>query len=121
MKTKLLLFFFCLSVLGSMGQGTITRNKCKTCGQVVSQCPYKGRHPKPQQEKPKQETLVDENNTDIPKVSVIIPVYNGEKYIEACLDSVFAGTQTDIEVIVVDNASTDGTEKKLEQLNYLRE
>ena len=47
MKAKLLLFFFCLSVLGGMGQGTIARNKCKTCGKVVSQCPHKGKHPKP--------------------------------------------------------------------------
>ena len=47
MKAKLLLFFFCLSVLGGMGQGTISRNKCKTCGKVVSQCPHKGKHPKP--------------------------------------------------------------------------
>ena len=67
MKTKLLLFFFCLSVLGSMGQGTITRNKCKTCGQVVSQCPYKGRHPKPQQEKPKQETKKEKNKKQTEK------------------------------------------------------
>ena len=47
MKVKLLLFFFCLSVLGGMGQGTISRNKCKTCGKVISQCPHKGKHPKP--------------------------------------------------------------------------
>ena len=47
MKAKLLLFFFCLSVLGGMGQGTISRNKCKTCGKVISQCPHKGKHPKP--------------------------------------------------------------------------
>ena len=47
MKAQLLLFFFCLSVLGGMGQGTISRNKCKTCGKVISQCPHKGKHPKP--------------------------------------------------------------------------
>ena len=47
MKTKLLLLLFCLSVLGAMGQGTISQNKCNTCGKAVSQCPYKGKHPKP--------------------------------------------------------------------------
>ena len=47
MKAKLLLFFFCLSVLSGIGQGTIKRNKCKTCGKVISQCPHKGKHPKP--------------------------------------------------------------------------
>ena len=46
MKAKLLLFFFCLSVLGGMGQGTIKQNKCKTCGKVISQCRHKGKHPK---------------------------------------------------------------------------
>ena len=47
MKAKLLLFFFCLSVLSGMGQGTTKQNKCKTCGKVISQCPHKGKHPKP--------------------------------------------------------------------------
>lgn len=47
MKTKIFLFFFCLSVLSCMGQATISRNKCNTCGKLVSQCPYKGKHPKP--------------------------------------------------------------------------
>ena len=55
MKAKLLLFFFCLSVLGGIGQVPITRNKCKTCGKVISQCPHKGKHPKPVP-KPKPKT-----------------------------------------------------------------
>ncbi len=46
MKTKLLLLLFCFSVLGAMGQGTISRNRCKACGKAVLQCPYKGKHPK---------------------------------------------------------------------------
>lgn len=47
MKAKLLLLFFCLSVLSGMGQGTTKQNKCKTCGKVISQCPHKGKQPKP--------------------------------------------------------------------------
>lgn len=43
------------------------------------------------------------------KTSVIIPVYNVEKYIRECLESVFAQTQKEIEVIVVDDGSTDGS------------
>ena len=43
------------------------------------------------------------------KVSVIIPVYNGEKYIKPCLDSVFKQTLEEIEVIVINDASKDNT------------
>jgi len=44
-----------------------------------------------------------------PKVSVIIPVYNTEKYLRECLDSVINQTLTDIEIICVDDASTDSS------------
>jgi glycosyltransferase involved in cell wall biosynthesis len=43
------------------------------------------------------------------KVTIIIPVYNAEKYIEACLDSVLTQSMQDIEVICVDDASTDSS------------
>lgn len=43
------------------------------------------------------------------KSTVVIPNYNGMAYIEACLKSLFAGTQQDMEIIVVDNASQDGS------------
>ena len=43
----------------------------------------------------------------IPAVSIIIPMYNSEKYIGECLDSILAQTFTDYEVIVVDDCSTD--------------
>ena len=45
--------------------------------------------------------------SDAIKISVIIPVYNVEEYLEACLDSVICQTFTDIEVICVDDKSTD--------------
>ena len=48
MKTKILLFLFCLSVMGAMGQNVIKRNKCSSCGKVIAQCPYRGKHPAPQ-------------------------------------------------------------------------
>ncbi len=43
------------------------------------------------------------------KVSVIVPVYNAEKYLEQCLDSLVAQTLTDIEIILIDDGSTDNS------------
>ncbi|HUW75522.1 MAG TPA: glycosyltransferase family 2 protein [Gallionella sp.] len=42
-------------------------------------------------------------------VSILIPVYNRENFIRECIESALAQTYTNIEVVVVDNASTDGT------------
>ena len=43
----------------------------------------------------------------MPKISVIIPVYNSEKTVAETLESVLAQTYRDLEVIVVDDGSTD--------------
>ncbi len=45
----------------------------------------------------------------IPRVSIGLPVFNGEKYIEDTLDSILTQTFTDFELIISDNASTDKT------------
>ena len=49
------------------------------------------------------------------KVSVIIPVYNVEKYLRRCLDSVVNQTLRDIEIICVDDGSTDSSPQILEE------
>lgn len=46
---------------------------------------------------------------DIPAISVIVPLYNAEKYIGECLDSILVQTFRDFEVIVVDDCSTDNS------------
>ena len=46
-----------------------------------------------------------------PKVSIIVPVYNVEKYIEKCINSLKNQTLSDIEIILVDDSSTDSSLK----------
>lgn len=50
-----------------------------------------------------------------PKISIIIPVYNVEKYLRECLDSCINQTLQDIEIICVDDCSTDNSYKILEE------
>ena len=48
-------------------------------------------------------------------LSIIIPVYNGEKTICECLDSVLKCPYKGYEIIVIDDGSVDGTDKILER------
>ena len=43
------------------------------------------------------------------RVSVIVPVYNKEAYLRQCVDSILAQDYRNMEVILVDDASTDGS------------
>ncbi len=49
-------------------------------------------------------------------ISVIIPVYNIKEYLERCVDSVLAQTWKNLEVLLVDDGSDDGTEGLVEEL-----
>jgi glycosyltransferase involved in cell wall biosynthesis len=49
-------------------------------------------------------------------VSVVIPCYKHEKYIERCLDSVASQTYTNIEVVIIDDCSPDGSAREIERL-----
>ena len=48
-----------------------------------------------------------DEESNMPKVSVIVPVYNVEKYIGRCIESILAQTFTDFELILVDDGSPD--------------
>lgn len=50
-----------------------------------------------------------------PLVSVVVPIYNVEKYLPTCLDSILAQTLSQIEIIGVDDGSTDGSGQILEE------
>ena len=52
------------------------------------------------------------NSVEIPKVSIIVPVYNTEKYLERCLESINKQTLSDYEVLIVNDESTDDSEEK---------
>ena len=58
---------------------------------------------------PTEVETVQSSEVENPKVSVIIPVYNVEKYIRECLDSIVGQTLKDIEIICVNDGSTDGS------------
>ena len=45
----------------------------------------------------------------MPVISVIVPVYNVEKYLERCLDSIINQTLKDVEIICVNDGSTDNS------------
>ena len=47
--------------------------------------------------------------TAMAKVSVILPVYNVEQYLEQCLDSIIGQTLRDIEIICIDDGSSDNS------------
>lgn len=50
-----------------------------------------------------------EGSMHAPKISVIVPVYNVEKYVAKCIDSIIGQSFEDWELILIDDASTDGS------------
>ncbi|MCH5281308.1 MAG: glycosyltransferase [Lachnospiraceae bacterium] len=51
------------------------------------------------------------------KISIVIPIYNTEQYIERCLRSIMCQTYTNLEIICVDDGSTDGSGVLLDKLS----
>lgn len=60
------------------------------------------------------------NRTEDPVVSVLLPVFNGEKYVKAAVDSILQQTFTDFELIIIDDGSTDRTLTLLQAFNDSR-
>ena len=50
------------------------------------------------------------------KISVVVPVYNVRKYVERCVDSLLKQSYSDIEVLLIDNGSTDGCSEIVDYL-----
>jgi len=56
----------------------------------------------------------------MPKISIIIPVYNTEQYLKKCIDSMINQTLKDIEIIIINDGSTDNSKKIIESYDDKR-
>jgi glycosyltransferase involved in cell wall biosynthesis len=52
-----------------------------------------------------------------PKVTVLVPIFNGEKYLRECVESILNQTFTDFECLVINDGSTDGSAALLKSLS----
>lgn len=55
-------------------------------------------------------------NKNYPEISIIVPVYNSEKYIMRCIDSILAQSFCDYEIILIDDGSEDGSREICDSL-----
>jgi glycosyltransferase involved in cell wall biosynthesis len=56
----------------------------------------------------------------MPKTTVLIPSYNGAKYIQSALQSVLSQKYADYEILIIDDGSTDNTEELIKKLDNKR-
>ena len=54
-----------------------------------------------------------------PLISIIIPVYNMEKYISQCLDNLIASTYKELEIILIDDGSSDNSPQICDEYSLL--
>ena len=50
------------------------------------------------------------------KISIIIPVYNAEKYINKCIESILKQTYSNIEIVIIDDGSKDSSKEIIEEM-----
>ncbi len=62
-----------------------------------------------------QDASSERSSNDAPRVTIGMPVYNGEDYIERAVESILGQKFTDLELVISDNASTDRTEELCRQ------
>lgn len=55
------------------------------------------------------------------KVSIIVPVYNVERYLKQCLESLVSQTLSPIEIIIINDGSTDGSDKIIKEFSSIHE
>ena len=66
----------------------------------------------------KDESIFQRTTSNICKVSVIIPVYNVAPFLSDALDSVIHQSYTNLEILIIDDGSTDGSEKICDTYTY---
>lgn len=59
-------------------------------------------------------------DTKDPLVSIVVPLYNGEKFLGQCMNSLVMQQFQDIEIVVVDDGSTDNSKKVLDHFSFFR-
>ena len=64
-------------------------------------------------------TKLKPNSDNSPLVSVIVPSYNVEEYIDQCLTSILNNGYRNIELLVIDDRSTDGTVDHIVRVKYI--
>lgn len=47
----------------------------------------------------------------MPLISVIVPIYNSEKYLSYCIESILSQTFKEFEILLINDGSTDGSDK----------
>ncbi len=95
------------------------RISLQAIGEIACHCCYDGAkmiyklQDEMEKEAERKSVWEEEKNENCPKVSVLLPAYNHENFIEECVESVLNQTYKNIEFIIGDDASTDGTVEKL--------